>query len=889
MKKLFYNKIAKGIVSLLVIVVLLSSILAASIFYQNNITANVIKELTIDDKPLISIKEVNDIKELSQLNEGWYEIRNGYVFYLEDFNSPVLIWIKVKNPEQQNGLLAVEEEGNINFYEKEKQITETQLTEEQQTQNQITGQITGLEKVSEYATKKVELSVVTPKYAKEITDAERKYNLPAGLLKALINVESEFNPNAKGPKTKTGERAKGLGQIMPATQRQYGLSDPYDPRKNIDTSARILSDELKAEKGNIPMALARYNAGGGAVARAEDIPTNKETQEFVTRVLVTREIYKGNPDFTGTRKYVYEQPSTISSDNFEYAFQADVRLNIKEKQSVWPRIYSTLVELVGGKPAQAATKLPIKIPAQTTPTAGNTQSQNVYASIPYNPSAGDKKEVIDGITIVESKNNAAKSPVLNLYDKNNVHIAYVGPDGIIIPLQQRTTEQKVKQVLSNAKTIQVPTEGLTTSETVSNKLPTYTNGDTFASSSIAQLNQEYTVLTNGKVINKQRKEIAQFEGEALKQYQGYNIRIKLKADQKKGSADLISHEVVKAEGPRDIKSLSDLTSFSQLPSDSWYYLDSNGDILIAKRDITNPNIAVTGETIYGKIDQSKISNLGGRFFNVDKNGIVSFYEAKGNIEATIKPKNEYKFDNLAVPDGKDIIAFEITKETNGKESIKTVYFSDGTQEEIFQATSNSFQIFGEKFGYTSTNYFNKDAKIIMTTEHLSTEGANQLDKTINERARQLAQGIGDAYSYEYQGMAATEYLRERERNGRANPDVLIKYIEQNYNIGDYVRQLETRKAAEEVSKEAKQKAKLEQAREDARIAAITALNSADRKEQQEAFQKALQAQKDYDATEREIEGLANAQQKAKLEQAREDARIAAITALNSADRKEQQE
>ena len=146
--KIFNNKTAKGIVSLVTIIIVLTSVLSASIFYENNITANAVKELTINDKPTISIKEVNDIKELSQLNEGWYEIKKGYVFYLEDFNSPVLIWIKVKNQEQQNGLMVVEEDGNINFYEKEKQITETQLTEEQQIQNQITGQVTGLEKVS---------------------------------------------------------------------------------------------------------------------------------------------------------------------------------------------------------------------------------------------------------------------------------------------------------------------------------------------------------------------------------------------------------------------------------------------------------------------------------------------------------------------------------------------------------------------------------------------------------------------------------------------------------------------------------------------------------------------------------------------------------------------
>ena len=108
-KKLFNNKLAKGLVSLLTIIILLSSILAGSIFYENNITANVIKETSINDKPLtISIKEVSDIKELSQLNEGWYQIRHGYVFYLDTFNSYVLLYVRVKNLEQQNGMLKVD-------------------------------------------------------------------------------------------------------------------------------------------------------------------------------------------------------------------------------------------------------------------------------------------------------------------------------------------------------------------------------------------------------------------------------------------------------------------------------------------------------------------------------------------------------------------------------------------------------------------------------------------------------------------------------------------------------------------------------------------------------------------------------------------------------------
>ena len=64
MKKLIKNKTAKGIVSLITIIILLSSILAGGIFYENSITANVIKETSINDKPIISIKEVSDIKKV---------------------------------------------------------------------------------------------------------------------------------------------------------------------------------------------------------------------------------------------------------------------------------------------------------------------------------------------------------------------------------------------------------------------------------------------------------------------------------------------------------------------------------------------------------------------------------------------------------------------------------------------------------------------------------------------------------------------------------------------------------------------------------------------------------------------------------------------------------
>ena len=97
---------------------MLSFILALSLAYESTITANAVKEVSIDAKPIsISVKEVGNVEELNQLNEGWYQITNGYVYYLESFDSYVFLNIKVKNPDERNGLLVVDADGNIKFDE----------------------------------------------------------------------------------------------------------------------------------------------------------------------------------------------------------------------------------------------------------------------------------------------------------------------------------------------------------------------------------------------------------------------------------------------------------------------------------------------------------------------------------------------------------------------------------------------------------------------------------------------------------------------------------------------------------------------------------------------------------------------------------------------------
>lgn len=103
MSKPFNNKTAKGLVSFVAIIVLLSSILATSLFYQNNATANVVMEDSGNwESATAAVTEVDDINDLQNLNEGWYEVRNGFLFYLDTFNSYVPLYIQILNLGQQN-------------------------------------------------------------------------------------------------------------------------------------------------------------------------------------------------------------------------------------------------------------------------------------------------------------------------------------------------------------------------------------------------------------------------------------------------------------------------------------------------------------------------------------------------------------------------------------------------------------------------------------------------------------------------------------------------------------------------------------------------------------------------------------------------------------------
>ncbi|WP_436235868.1 lytic transglycosylase domain-containing protein [Paenibacillus sp. LjRoot153] len=123
-----------------------------------------------------------------------------------------------------------------------------------------------------------------------IGQASLKYGVDSSLVKAVIQQESSFNHQAV-----SSAGAKGLMQLMDGTSSGYGVTNPFDPKQNIDAGTHFLSGLLKKYNGNEGVALAAYNAGPGRVdrlgiktdqdlvAKLEFLP--KETQEYVSKVL----------------------------------------------------------------------------------------------------------------------------------------------------------------------------------------------------------------------------------------------------------------------------------------------------------------------------------------------------------------------------------------------------------------------------------------------------------------------------------------------------------------------------------------------------------------------------------------------------------------------------
>jgi soluble lytic murein transglycosylase-like protein len=145
----------------------------------------------------------------------------------------------------------------------------------------------------------------------------REHSVRPDLVRAVMQVESAFNPNARSPKG-----ALGLMQLMPSTIRQFGVKNPFNPMENIRAGVSYLRELLDRYKNNEELALAAYNAGPGAVDKhGQTVPPYKETRNYVSQIgqmaarpIVTRDnsIYKVTETIDGREvvRYTDKQPAS---------------------------------------------------------------------------------------------------------------------------------------------------------------------------------------------------------------------------------------------------------------------------------------------------------------------------------------------------------------------------------------------------------------------------------------------------------------------------------------------------------------------------------------------------------------------------------------------------
>jgi soluble lytic murein transglycosylase-like protein len=130
-----------------------------------------------------------------------------------------------------------------------------------------------------YAAAAEHRSVSAAEIDRFINEASARHHVNPNLVRALVKVESNYNPRALSSKG-----AMGLMQLMPATARMYDVRNPFDAAQNVDAGVRHLKGLLQNFGGDVSLSLAAYNAGQGAVERSRGIPPYTETRNYVKRI-----------------------------------------------------------------------------------------------------------------------------------------------------------------------------------------------------------------------------------------------------------------------------------------------------------------------------------------------------------------------------------------------------------------------------------------------------------------------------------------------------------------------------------------------------------------------------------------------------------------------------
>ena len=130
--------------------------------------------------------------------------------------------------------------------------------------------------------------LVKNKFEKEIQAAATKWEVEPSLIKAIIHAESSFKAD-----NQSSAGAQGLMQLMPATQKAYSVTNPFNPLQNIQAGTAYLKHLLNTYDNNLRLSLAAYNAGETAVKKYNNnVPPYRETENYIKRVKILQKRYK---------------------------------------------------------------------------------------------------------------------------------------------------------------------------------------------------------------------------------------------------------------------------------------------------------------------------------------------------------------------------------------------------------------------------------------------------------------------------------------------------------------------------------------------------------------------------------------------------------------------
>lgn len=123
-------------------------------------------------------------------------------------------------------------------------------------------------------------AIAQPELSAMIDSAADKNGVEPSVIREVARQESGFRPCAVSPKG-----AQGLMQLMPATQNQFQVADPFNPVASLEAGTKLLKQLLDRYHGDLSLALSAYNAGAGTVDKAGGIPQIPETQNYVNSIM----------------------------------------------------------------------------------------------------------------------------------------------------------------------------------------------------------------------------------------------------------------------------------------------------------------------------------------------------------------------------------------------------------------------------------------------------------------------------------------------------------------------------------------------------------------------------------------------------------------------------